>query len=813
MPKIIKLAKQATPHIVKHYVKGAGRKLRPKPKLLLNIDSPRTNNISTKNVLLEGWLIVNKAGLELKGLRAVNGGQRYQAKIKIKRTDVYKSHSNYDKNSALYSGFSVEFELSGSEVIIEADTGNGYKPVKRLTLTASQEKLAADYLNPDLAQNYADHLNLIDNRKTYYFETESKGVFDRAPDDPRVLAFYLPQFHPIPENDEVWGKGFTEWTNVTAAVPRFIGHPQPVLPADLGYYDLRDEHVMRDQIELAKKYGVYGFCFYYYWFSGQRLLEKPLDTFLKHKDWDFNFAICWANENWTKRWDGRDNEVIVAQQYADKDPLAFIKDVEPILTDPRYVTEDGKPVLIVYRASELKDPANYAAVWRDYFRKRHGRELQLVSVLSFEDQDPREYGFDTGLDFAPQSTFFKQEIFPQAKLPFVDVSKKLLDVNFEGTVIDYRAIALNDRLYEVFDFPNYKSVVPSWDNDARKKGKGFVFTGSNPDIYATWLDKVITGESARREQPLVFINAWNEWAEGTVLEPSSQLGHAVLKRTAEVMAGHSSNAANSRNFPAYGMIRQKDRTLAVIIHLYYPERWEYLKTKLDLLKDIGADLFVTINIKDKSFAKEIHKYDPAAQVFVVPNRGRDVLPFVHLARRLDKSGYKYVLKIHTKKSKHRDDGNVWFEGLIDSLLPSADLAGRAVEALRSGAAVIGPAGHFVSLKRYMGSNKQSLKKVLSRTATPEAAAQVLRKPQGYGYFAGTMFWVSLEALRPILELHLAPEDFEPEGGQIDSTMAHAVERAFSLLPQINKSEIMSIDGSAIRKVQASDIITNYDFAP
>ncbi|HZL08162.1 MAG TPA: glycoside hydrolase family 99-like domain-containing protein [Candidatus Dormibacteraeota bacterium] len=813
MSQAVRLAKRATPRPIKRYAKSARKRLRRKPKLLFNLDSPRSNNVAAKNVLVEGWIIVNKAGQQLEGIRVINGGHKHQAKIKIKRTDVYKSHLDYDKNKALYSGFSVEFELSDSQVIIEANTGDGYKKIRSLTLTASQEKLVTDYFNPRLAENYAEHLNLVDNRKTYYFEKESKGSFKRAAADPRVLAFYLPQFHPIPENDEVWGKGFTEWTNVTAAVPRFIGHEQPVLPADLGYYDLRNEQVMQDQIELAKKYGVFGFCFYYYWFSGKRLLEKPLDSFLKHKDWNFNFAICWANENWTKRWDGRDNEVIVAQQYTEKDPLEFIKDVEDILIDPRYVTEDGKPVLIVYRASELKDPANYAAVWRDYFREKHGRELQLVSVLSFEDQDPREYGFDAGLDFAPQSAFFKQDIFPEGKLPFIDVGKKLIDANFEGTVIDYRAIALNDRLYKVFDFPTYKSVVPSWDNDARKKGKGFVFTGSNPDIYATWLDRVITGESARSKQPLVFVNAWNEWAEGTVLEPSSHLGHSVLKRTAEVMAKHSSNGANARSFPGYGITKQTNRDLAVVVHLYYPERWEYLKTKLDLLKDIGADLFVTINIKDKGFIKEIHEYDPNAQVSVVPNRGRDVLPFVHLARRLNKSGYKYVLKLHTKKSKHRDDGNAWFEGLIDSLLPSADMVTKAVESLKAGTAVIGPAGHFVSLKRYMGSNKQSLKKILSQTASPDAAAQVLRRPQAYGYFAGTMFWVSLDVLRPLLELHLAPEDFEAEEGQIDSTMAHAVERAFSLLPQIKKSAIMSIDGNTIRKVKASDATRNYDFAP
>ena len=775
-----------------------------------SIDSPIHPTIDKRVITIDGWLIPNR-GTEIKGVRVTNSGKEINVVYGLKRVDVEKAFP--DNPLALQSGFSLETEIADGALTIDVDYGNGYKTIHSINLVYSPEKLVKDYYNPNLASNWAEHLNLLDNKKRYFYEDSISDNYQPHKDDPRLLAFYLPQFHPIPENDKNWGKGFTEWTNATTDTPRFIGHQQPILPKDTGFYDLRFEQNIAEQIARAKKHGIYGFCFYYYWFSGKRLLEKPLESFLQHKEWDFNFAICWANENWTKRWDGRDSEVIIAQKYKEEDPLNFIKDVEHILIDPRYIKENGKPLLIVFRATDLKQPEKYAKVWREYFREKYQTELQLVSIVSFDDKDPRSYGFDAALDFAPQSSFFKVDSFTGNRYPYTDVSQKLIDINFTGSVVDYRSIALNKKTYEYFDFPIYKCVTPSWDNDARKKGNGFVMYYENPDVYAKWLDNILTIETSKEKSPLVFINAWNEWAEGATLEPSMHYGSAVLNRTTEVLSKHSYNKTNRHNFSPWGIKRTTGAKTAVVLHLYYPERWEYLKKKLDLLKDIGVDLFVTINVKNKEFIKEIHQYDPAARVFVVPNRGRDVLPFVHLARRLDQVGYKYVLKLHTKKSEHRNNGGEWFEGLVDNLLPNAAMANKALGALIAGTAIIGPAGHFVSLKRYMGGNMQNLKRVFSQVTNPDITSQVLSKPQDYGYFAGTMFWVSLDALRPLLELHFAPEDFESEKGQIDSTMAHAVERAFSLLPQINKLEIMSIDEKAIRKVQSSDIITNYDFAP
>lgn len=783
-------------------------RLSPARHFIFSVDSPRKKLLDTREVSVEGWIIPKQG--EKYELRVRNNGVIHAVETGKKRLDVAKAHPHIPKDAALYSGFEAQFDFEDGELIVEIDYGKGFKKLYDTPISFGVESLPAAIYNKELSNNYPEHVNLLENRQKIYYEEASTVEYARHEKDARAVAMYLPQFHPFAENNKAWGEGFTEWTNVTTGQARFVGHQQPVLPKDLGFYDLRLESNIEAQIKLAKKYGVYGFCFYYYWFSGKKLMEKPLESVLAHKEWDFNFTICWANENWTKRWDGRDNEVIIAQEYRENDPLDFIKDVEHVLLDKRYITEDDKPVLMVYRASELKEPKKYAEVWREYFRTKHKKELQLVSFMSFDDKDPRDYGFDAALDFAPLSAFFKNHLFEGKQFPFIDVRNKLLDVNFSGVVADYRSIAVNQKLENAYNFPVYPCVTPSWDNEARKKGKGFTYQNSSPDLYASWLKRVVTSQAAAKDQPLVFINAWNEWAEGAVLEPSMHLGHATLKRTAEVLASQSHNKQNAVNFPEYGLPKAKAK-LAVVVHLYYTDLWPSLKKRLESINE-PFDLFVTINERDKDFKPAIG--NKRATTFVLPNRGRDVLPFLYVARRLQAAGYEYVLKLHSKKSKHRQDGSDWLSDVLQNLLPDSATVDAVISTLqKTDTGLIGPAGHLVSLKRHMGSNQAILENLLARAYDKPTAAKTLARAEYFPYFGGTMFWARLDALNALLSLHLMPDDFQSEHGQVDGTTAHAVERFFGASAGIEAKRLYEVSGNGVRPVTARAHTAKYQHAP
>jgi glycosyltransferase involved in cell wall biosynthesis len=354
------------------------------------------------------------------------------------------------------------------------------------------------------------------------------AVFGDGKEAVRLIAFYLPQFHPIPENDAWWGEGFTEWTNVGKAKPLFDGHYQPHVPADLGFYDLRLEDTRQAQAELARRSGIHAFCYYHYWFGGKKLLERPFEEVLRSSRPDFPFCLCWANEPWSRRWDGCSEDVLQAQTYGADDDVAHIRFLLPALADERAVRIENKPVFLIYQGRDLPEPARTVETWRREVERAGLPGIYLMSVETGWDAgwDATEVGFDAKVLFQPQFTM----LFNSGAQIQVPQKEKL-------KVFDY------DRAWPVLANPEpvayrrYETVFPGWDNSPRTGENAVILVNNSPEAYQEWLARAI--ERARMNPPdhrIVFINAWNEWGEGCHLEPDLTSGAAYLQATKRSLA-------------------------------------------------------------------------------------------------------------------------------------------------------------------------------------------------------------------------------------------------------------------------------------
>jgi len=347
------------------------------------------------------------------------------------------------------------------------------------------------------------------------------------PSKARVIAFHLPQFHPTPENDTWWGKGFTEWTNTARAKPLFRGHYQPHVPADLGFYDLRLPEARQAQAELAQRFGIEGFCYYHYWFGGRRILERPVNEILLSSAPDFPFCLCWANHSWNTAWDGT-NKMLIEQVYPGWDDYeAHFQWLLKAFLDPRYIRVDGKPVFLIYKPDDIPDVAKVMAFWRARAAEAGLPGLYLIGVSHrSESWDPRSRGLDAStMQALPRIDGRIPRRFFWTKL------KLMLRGNRHGlTVWDYEEIRSILLRQNKVDWADYPVALPGWDNTPRSGMRGIVFHNSTPELFRLHFREAVQRVEGRPpDHRIVFLKAWNEWAEGNYVEPDQKWGTAYLE--------------------------------------------------------------------------------------------------------------------------------------------------------------------------------------------------------------------------------------------------------------------------------------------
>lgn len=585
----------------------------------------------------------------------------------------------------------------------------------------------------------------------------------------KPIAFYLPQFHPFPENDRFWGRGFTEWTNTSKAPQLFNGHYQPRLPGELGFYDTRLKEVLARQMELARQYGIHGFCLHHYFFDGQPIMRAPYNHILENPDLDLPFCLHWANEPWTATWDGLATRggTLLPQTHSPKDDIAFFEDIAPAIRDPRYITVDGRPLLVVYRPRLFPDMAATIERWRECCHKLGLPDLYLaVMQTGFEGRvDPRKYGFDAAIEYPPHN-FPMQEISEQIDL---------YDPFFTGRIHDYReakaaALARKKEKYKLF-----RGIITDWDCTARR-GNPDILINSTPEDYGDWMRQLCeqTARTLPESEQFIFINAWNEWAEGAYLEPDRKFGYAYLEANARAM--------NSYERPKE---RETDAKILIGAHLYYVDLLDEFADQFANVPGKFSLHVTTCNDDTDGIASQLRgrlgNQLLSLEVLRVENVGRDMGPFV-MTMLPKAQDHDLCCWVHSKKSVYEPNYATWRGYLLDNLFGSVDQVKAVIEAFESdpklGLVYPKPFPPIADRVEW-GSNFPMTQKLLKRLKV------AIREEQTPEFPAGGMYWFRPKALVPLLDLKLEWNDFEqhsggavdPASGAVtDGTLTHALER-------------------------------------
>lgn len=746
----------------------------------------------------EQYCIVNNISVKVNGknadIKAINGHH-------IDNNDIFYS------TDPQYSVISKEGKIKN--LLIEFDDILGfqkemfkYSPVlKKMMIIKKQNKYkelffkaVRYFFKNGFISTFKRSIEYVKNNKysnvcishtPYNAWFQSNHVIENSKTNIKPVAFYLPQFHTFKENNEWWGEGFTEWTNTRKATPKFSGHYQPREPHDdFGYYTLDNKEILQQQAKLAKEHGIYGFCFYYYWFSGKRLMEKPVDIFTANKDIDINFCLCWANENWTRTWDGLEKNVLIKQDYTEEDNINFIKDLKKYIDDERYIKVDNKPVIIVYNPKAIPDCKKTFAAWRKTAQETGVGEI-LIWICQTHDFNAKKLNIinfvDGEIEFPPHQPNIAALDFNQFHVQ-KDCEPSAL-YSYDSLINSY----MNRNTDENHKLPVYKTVTMAWDNSARRN-KGWVsFVYYSLESFYHWVHEIVkyTEKTHKKDKQFMFINAWNEWAEGTYLEPDKKTGYANINTFSRALykLPFMKELVNITECSSINYFEDKTE-IAVQAHIYYTD---LAKEIIDELNKIPYkfDCYISTDTDEKAelLMKVFKKSSKAENVYVevFDNRGRDMLPFVsQISKVLDK--YKYICHIHSKKTLTNTVGEEWRKYLFKNLFGSKENIGGIFDIFENtNTGIIFPETfHAMITAVDWGSNLNNTGKLLDKMNI-----NVILPENHLIFPVGNMFWAKTNAVRQIFENCTDVEDYAVEAGQVDGTIAHAIERLWVYVAEYN----------------------------
>ena len=608
----------------------------------------------------------------------------------------------------------------------------------------------------------------IDNHISLY---EENIDFSNNLTDIKTIALYLPQYHSIKENDKWWGKDFTEWKNVKKAKPLYKGHHQPRIPGDetnyLGYYNLTNPRTIKEQVKLAKSHGIYGFGIYYYWFSGKRLLELPLNILLNNKDIIIKFFLIWANENWTKRWDGKDNEILIKQDYKENDPENFIKDIMIYLNDERYIRINEKLVIGIYEPKKIPNLEKDLSIWRKKAREFGIGELYIICALNqYEIKDfDNMKSIDAIYQFSPRDSL-NYNIKYDEKFLYTATLYKEFDNNYSNNI----------------DF--YKGSMLEFDNTARKKKDYVIFQNYSPEQFYMLNRKIIEWTTLKYNNTnrFVFVNAWNEWGEGTYLEPDEKYGYASINALSKAIFNIS---YNNHNYNLSHLM--VDPKIAIQAHIYYEDLIEEMINKINNIP-VKYDLFISTNsIKIKHiiniYIKKLSNLNNY-EILICENKGRDVLPLLLQLNNNIIKKYKYFCHIHTKKTTFTNFGDDWRKYLLENILGSKDIVSEILTDFENNDKLgfIFPENYYKVLLEYGNELTKKDKYYMNYLL------KILYKNKKVGklidFPAGNMFWAKVQAVFQIFNIDISKQ-FPTEKCQADGTIMHGIERIWLFLVKMN----------------------------